>query len=44
MIPENVMRWLAVRFGRRLEFNGPNVFGVAYAWCGKLWFEDKPHA
>lgn len=36
-----MMLWLAMRFGKRMEWNGPIVFGVGYAWCGKIWFEKK---
>ena len=41
MIPDRVMQWLAVRLGKRMEWNGPVVSGVGYLWCGKLWFVTK---
>jgi hypothetical protein len=33
-----MMRWLAIHFGKKIEFKGPIVFGIGYKWFGKIWF------
>jgi len=39
VIPNSAMKWLARHFGKRIEWNGPTIYGVGYVWCGKIWFE-----
>lgn len=35
--------WLAKRFGERIEWNGPRVFGVGYRLGDTIYF-DQPNA
>jgi hypothetical protein len=41
MIPDHVMRWLAIHFGKRVDWDGPVVFGHGYLWCGRVWFPPQ---
>lgn len=37
-LKDSVMYWLAIHFGKRMEWNGPTVFGVGYLWCGQIYW------
>lgn len=44
MIPDRVMMWLALHLGKRMDWNGPTVFGHGYLWCGKVWFPPQDNS